>query len=238
MNKLFCADNHKNPFLIRIAAVLASVLLLLVSVFLILFSLNVFGEERIICWIRAILGDLRIRILLIAASLVSVLLCISVLRPRGKRDDPLRNTALISRSDAGGTFISLSAIKTMVDRFLDSQPHIQSHESVVQNGAGGIRIDLRLVVSDGDIAVFSEKLHTSLDEYIGSIAGIPVKSIRILIDEADIPAPEPDEKEDSGSIVGAKIAQTEAFDPIKELKEDPGVKADLDQACEEIPEHE
>ena len=224
MSKLFGEDHRKYSFLSRIAAILVSVLLLVCSLFLILFSLNVFGEERVILWVRSILGDLQLRILLIAGSLISVLLCIFVLRPSGKRDDPLRSTAMISRSEAGGTFISLSAIESMVDRFLDSQPHIQLHKATVQNGSGGVRIDLRVVVSDADISVLSEKLHRSLDEYIGAVAGIPVKSIRILIDEADIPAPEP-EREGSDATIGSDPVTDDSACPEKDVRE--GSCADL-----------
>ena len=181
----------KVPFLCRVAVCFLCLLLIALSVFAILFSLNVFGEDRMTAWISSVRTDLRSRIILIFAAVVVASLCVYVLRPVRKGDDPLRGTAIISRGEAGGTFISLSAIETMVDRFLDSQSHIREHKTVVSNGSGEVRIDLRLIVADADIAMLSENLHRSLEEYIGSAAGIPVKSIRILIDEADLSGSEP-----------------------------------------------
>ncbi|MDD3919786.1 MAG: hypothetical protein PHO41_01220 [Eubacteriales bacterium] len=129
-------------------------------------------------------------IVILAGAGVLLLLIAIRLMFAGRGAKPLPTTALIRSTEIGTSFISLSALETMVLRHCGLNTNIKSTVCGIKSlgGTEGVLLSLRLaLMPDTDIPALIAELQTSLKAYIENTAGITVKEIGILIDNLDSP---------------------------------------------------
>ena len=123
----------------------------------------------------AILAGAGVLLLLIAIRLMFA----------GRSARPEPTTALIKSTELGASFITLSALESMVLRHCGANASIKSTVCGIKSlpAGEGVKISLRLsVMPDTDIPTLVTETQTSLKAYIESTAGIATKEIGILID--------------------------------------------------------
>lgn len=173
--------------------VLLAVLLIVAILFCFLLlgiSANLVKYDVIDGFILMTLGHPRNRLILAGSAVVLLLICIKlVFVGRNKGEKAERNAApastLMQQTDIGGTFISLDAIDSMVQKHCRSQERVRDCHSTLRALEDGVTIGIRLsVLPDTDVATLSQQLQTSLRDYIQSLTGINVKEIGILVENA------------------------------------------------------
>lgn len=123
-------------------------------------------------------------LILAGVGLVLLLIAIKLLfAGRGSKGPAQPATALIRQSDIGGSFITLPAIDSMVQRHCRTQSRVRDCFTTVRIAEGGVSIGIRLfVLPDTDVVKLTEELKASLKEYIESLTGVHVISTDILVE--------------------------------------------------------
>lgn len=128
------------------------------------------------CWQNAaILAGSGLVLLLIAVKLLFA--------GRGAKTPAQPTTTLIRQSDIGGSFITLPAIDSMVQRHCRTQTRVRDCFTNLRVTEGGVSIGVRLfVLPDTDVVKLTEELQKSLKEYIEGLTGVHVASADILVE--------------------------------------------------------
>ena len=123
-------------------------------------------------------------LILVGVGLVLLVIAIKLLFAGcGTKAPAQPTTALIRQSDIGGSFITLPAIDSMVQRHCRAQSRVRDCFTTIRLAEGGIAIGVRLfVLADTDVMKLTEELQTSLKEYIESLTGVHVTSADILVE--------------------------------------------------------
>lgn len=102
---------------------------------------------------------------------------------RGKKAPAQPSTALIRQSEIGGSFITLPALDSMVQRHCRAQSRVRDCFTTVRVVELGVSVGVRLfVLPDTDVVKLGEDLKTSLKAYMESLTGVTIVSIDILIE--------------------------------------------------------
>ncbi len=128
--------------------------------------------------------------ILAGCGLVILLISIKLLfAGKSKKADVRPVSALMKQNEFGGTFISLEALDTMVQKHCRAQQRIRDCHTTLQSSEEGVTIGIRLsVLPDTDVATLTSELQQSLKAYVEGLTGISVKEIGILIENATAPA--------------------------------------------------
>ena len=136
---------------------------------------SLFYSARQNAWILAGCG--------IVILLISVKLLFAGRGGKTVQPEPAPAATLMKQSDIGGTFISLEAIDTMVQKHCRAQSRVRDCHSTLRAVEDGVTIAIRLsVLPDTDVVKLTSELQTSLKGYIEGLTGINVKEIGILVE--------------------------------------------------------
>lgn len=125
-------------------------------------------------------------LILAGSGLVLLLICIKLLfAGRVKKADIRPASALMKQTEFGGTFISLEAIDSMVQKHCRAVPRVKDVHSTLQSTETGVTVGIRLcVLPDTDVVTLSSELQRSLKENIETLTGIHVNEIGVLVESA------------------------------------------------------
>ena len=128
--------------------------------------------------------------ILAGSGLLLLLISIKLLfAGRTKRAEIRPASALMQQTEIGGTFISLEAIDTMVQKHCRSQQRVKDCKTTLHSNETGVTIGIRLcVLPDTDVVSLSGELQKSLKEYVEGLTGVHVNEIGILVESAAAPA--------------------------------------------------
>lgn len=129
-------------------------------------------------------------LILAGSGLVLLLISIKLLfAGKVKKAEIRPASALMQQTEIGGTFISLEAIDTMVQKHCRSQQRVKDCKTTLHSNETGVTIGIRLcVLPDTDVVTLSGELQKSLKEYVEGLTGVKVNEIGILVESAAVPA--------------------------------------------------
>ncbi len=127
--------------------------------------------------------------ILAGCGLILLLICIKLLfagkGSGGGKAEARPSSAMMRQTDIGGTFITLEALDTMVQKHCRAQSRVRDCHTTLHNTDAGVTIAIRLsVLPDTDVVSLTEELQKSLKEYVERLTGITVNEIGILIENA------------------------------------------------------
>jgi uncharacterized alkaline shock family protein YloU len=165
--------------ILLIAAILVSFVLFGIAANLI--------QEDMVNGIISLFYMFRQNALILAGSgLLLLLICIKLLfAGRGKKSDVRPASALMKQTELGGTYISLEAIDTMVQKHCRAVSRVKDVHTTLQSAETGITIGIRLcVLPDTDVVTLSSELQKTLKETVESLTGVQVNEIGVLVESA------------------------------------------------------
>lgn len=173
----------------RILLAIVLLFVLLLGLFLILLSVNIFQLSSVQETLRRILTDQTFVIIVGVSGLVLIIVALRLMFAGSgsarKKTEPQPTSTLIKASELGASFITLSAIDSMVQKHCRANNRIRSTVSTISAvKEGGVTISARLsLMPDTEIPELTEELQRSLKEYIEKYSGITVREIGILIED-------------------------------------------------------
>lgn len=181
----------KTRFIDRLLLALLLLIMFAVSLLMILLSLGLFHIEVIISTISLVFSNLPYLIALGAAGGILFVITLRLMlwrNPKPKEDAQAPKTTLIKTTDIGTSFITLSALDSMVQKHCRANNKIRNISSaIVASPDGGITISVKLsLMPDTDIPELTGELQSSLKEYIEKYSGITVREIGILIESTSV----------------------------------------------------
>ena len=174
----------------RILLGLLLIAAILVSFVLFGIAANILTEDMVNSFIGLFYMFRENAMILAGSGLVLLLISIKLLfAGRTKRAEIRPASALMQQTEIGGTFISLEAIDTMVQKHCRSLQRVKDCKTTLHSTEAGVTIGIRLcVLPDTDVVTLSNELQKSLKEYIESLTGVKVNEIGILVESAAAPA--------------------------------------------------
>lgn len=124
--------------------------------------------------------------ILAGSGLILLLISIKLLfAGRVKKMEVRPASALMKQTEIGGTFISLEALDSMVQKHCRAQQRVKDCHTTLHSSEAGVTVGIRLcVLPDTDVVTLSSELQKSLKEYIESLTGIQVNEVGILVESA------------------------------------------------------
>lgn len=159
----------------------------------ILFSFVLFGiasnliPEDTVATVISLFYMFRQNALILAGSgLVLLLICIKLLfAGKAKKGDVRPASALMRQTELGGTYVSLEAIDSMVQKHCRAISRVKDVHTTLQSTETGVTVGIRLcVLPDTDIVTLSSELQKSLKENVETLTGIHVNEIGVLVESA------------------------------------------------------
>ena len=159
----------------------------------ILFSFVLFGiaaniiPEDTVATVISLFYMFRENALILAGSgLVLLLISVKLLfAGRAKKGDVRPASALMRQTELGGTYVSLEAIDSMVQKHCRAISRVKDVHTTLKSTETGVTIAIRLcVLPDTDIVTLSSELQKSLKENVESLTGILVNEIGVLVESA------------------------------------------------------
>lgn len=171
----------------RILLAILLLFVLLTGLLLILLSVNIFRLIDIQELLRRILINQTYVVIVGVSGLVLIIMSLRLMFAGSapKKQEVQPTSTLIKASELGASFITLTAIDSMVQKHCRANNRIRSTVSTVSVvKEGGVTISARLtLMPDTEIPELTEELQRSLKEYIEKYSGITVREIGILIEE-------------------------------------------------------
>ena len=159
---------------------------ILVSFVLFGIAANLIPQDQA-TWFVSLFYMYRENALILAGSgLVLLLISIKLLfAGKGKKADARPASALMKQTEFGGTYISLEAIDSMVQKHCRAVSRVKDVHTTLQSTESGVTIGIRLcVLPDTDVVTLSSELQKSLKENVESLTGITVNEIGVLVESA------------------------------------------------------
>lgn len=159
---------------------------ILVSYVLFGIAANLIPQDQA-TWFVSLFYMYRENALILAGSgLVLLLISIKLLfAGKGKKADARPASALMKQTEFGGTYISLEAIDSMVQKHCRAVSRVKDVHTTLQSTETGVTIGIRLcVLPDTDVVTLSSELQKSLKENVESLTGITVNEIGVLVESA------------------------------------------------------
>lgn len=165
--------------------------ILLVAAILVAFVLfgiaaNVIPEDMVASFISLFYMFPENAWILAGSALLLLLICVKLLfAGRSKHGDVRPASALMRQTELGGTFISLEAIDSMVQKHCRAMARVKDVHTTLQSTETGITIGIRLcVLPDTDVVTLSGELQKTLKENVETLTGIHVNEIGVLVESA------------------------------------------------------
>lgn len=159
---------------------------ILVSFVLFGIAANLIPQDQA-TWFVSLFYMYRENALILAGSgLVLLLISIKLLfAGKGKKAGARPASALMKQTEFGGTYISLEAIDSMVQKHCRAVSRVKDVHTTLQSTETGVTIGIRLcVLPDTDVVTLSSELQKSLKENVESLTGITVNEIGVLVESA------------------------------------------------------
>jgi len=173
----------------RILLVILLIAAIAVSVVLFGVSTRVITKPVALDFVSLFYLNAHNALILASAGLVVLLIAVRLLVAGKKRPLPQTVTALVRQGEVGSTFITLSAIDTMANKYCSGIDHVQQCFTSVRAVDGGVSIGVRLDVDENaEVVPLCEGLQTSMKEYIESHTGIVVREIGVLVENLNAAA--------------------------------------------------
>jgi len=173
----------------RILLVILLLAAIVVAVVLFGVSLRIIPETAALDFVSLFYLNAHNALILAGSGLIVLLIALRLLFARKKPAVPQAVTALVRQGEVGSTFITLSAIDTMAQKYCSGIDHVQQCHTSVCAVADGVSIGVRLDVDEqAEVVALSEGLQTSMKEYIESHTGIVVKEIGVLVENLNAAA--------------------------------------------------
>ena len=168
--------------ILLIAAILVSFVLLGVAA-------NLIKVDQVNWFVSLFYMEQQNALILAGSGLVLLLISIKLLfAGKSKKAEVRPASALMKQTEFGGTYISLEALDSMVQKHCRAISRVKDVHSTLHSSETGVTIGIRLgVLPDTDVATLSSELQKSLKESIESLSGIQVNEIGILIESAAAP---------------------------------------------------
>ncbi len=118
-----------------------------------------------------------------AVALAVFLICLRMFFAIQQKREPEVRSALVSQTEIGGTFITLAAIDSMVQKHIRQNNRVRDCVTAVRAAQDGVVLSARLtVLPDTQLVELTGALQKSLKEYIETLCGIRVLEVGILIE--------------------------------------------------------
>ena len=168
--------------ILLIAAILVSFVLFGVAA-------NLIHEEQVNWFISLFYMETQNALILAGSGLLLLLISVKLLfAGKGKKADVRPASALMKQTELGGTYISLEAIDSMVQKHCRAISRVKDVHTTLQSTETGVTIGIRLsVLPDTDVVTLSGELQKSLKENVESLTGIAVNEIGVLVESAAAP---------------------------------------------------
>ena len=169
--------------ILLIAAILVSFVLFGVAA-------NLIHEEQVNWFISLFYMETQNALILAGSGLLLLLISVKLLfAGKSKKADVRPASALMKQTELGGTYISLEAIDSMVQKHCRAISRVKDVHTTLQSTETGVTIGIRLsVLPDTDVVTLSGELQKSLKENVESLTGIAVNEIGVLVESAAAPA--------------------------------------------------
>ena len=166
--------------------------ILLVAAILLAFVLfgiaaNVIPEEMVANFISLFYAIPENAWILAGSGVLLLLISVKLLfAGRAKHGDIRPASALMRQTELGGTFISLEAIDSMIQKHCRAiSQTVKDVHTTLQSTETGVTVGIRLcVLPDTDVVTLSSELQKSLKENVESLTGIQVNEIGVLVESA------------------------------------------------------
>ena len=168
--------------ILLIAAILVSFVLLGIAA-------NLIQEEQVNWFVSLFYMYTENSLILAGSGLVLFLISVKLLfAGKSKKADMRPASALMKQTEFGGTYISLEAIDSMVQKHCRAVTRVKDVHTTLQSTETGVTVGIRLcVLPDTDVVTLSSELQKSLKENIESLTGITVNEIGVLVESAAAP---------------------------------------------------
>lgn len=118
-----------------------------------------------------------------AAALIVFLICLRMFFAICDKKPEAPRNALVQQTEIGGTFVSLEAVDTMVQKHIRANGRVRDCVTSVRPVPGGVIISAKLsVLPDTQIVELTTGLQKSIKEYIEQLCGIQVTEVGVLVD--------------------------------------------------------
>jgi uncharacterized alkaline shock family protein YloU len=149
-------------------------------------------ETMAVDFVSLFYANLANALILAAVGLVLLLVSIKLVFCGRGHKEVQPAVALIRQSEIGGSYITLSAIDSMVQKHCRQQTKVRDCSSALRTTDTGVAISLRLsVLPDTDIVTLTDELQKSLKEYIETLTGVNVAEVGILVESTAASAQHP-----------------------------------------------
>ncbi|MBR0081343.1 MAG: alkaline shock response membrane anchor protein AmaP [Clostridia bacterium] len=97
-----------------------------------------------------------------------------------RKKEPTR--IAISKGEGGSTYLTVSALKTIVTRYLAMKGVLNESRTTVLSADGGVDLEIRIVVKSGMmLPMVAEQLQNDVRSYLETTTGIAVKNVSIVV---------------------------------------------------------
>ena len=133
-------------------------------------------------WVASV-ENMTVALIVGAVALVVFLICLRMFFAIRTVKQETPKNALVQQTEIGGTFVSLAAIDTMVQKHIRANSRVRDCVTTIRPVQDGVIISARLaVLPDTQIVELTTGLQKSLKEYIESLCGIHVTEVGVLVD--------------------------------------------------------
>jgi hypothetical protein len=161
-----------------------------VSVFSALIVLRAIPLPNLDAFFQAVYTDMLYTALVVAVALIVTVVCFKLLFAGSGPKTP--QSALVKSTENGNIRIALSALDSLVQKQVKSDPGVREARSTIVLAEGGIRVRLRVsLMPEANIPETSTKLQEALKDYVETLSGIHVLEVSVYVEETQQSAPKP-----------------------------------------------
>jgi len=169
----------------RILLALLLIVALALSLVLIALASRAVPLENIGAFMALLYTGVNNQIILAAVGLVILIIALRLMFAGSGKKEEHPTSTLVQATDLGATFITLTALDSLVQKHCRANNRIRNVVSTIHPvREGGVTVSVRLaLMPDTDIPELSKELQKSLKEYIEKSSGINVREVGILIED-------------------------------------------------------
>ena len=170
----------------RILLALLLIVTLVLSLVLIALAARVIPLANLKAFLDVLYIGANNAIILAVSGLVVFIITVRLMfAGSGSKKELQPTSTLVQATELGATFITLTAIDSMVQKHCRANNRIRNVVSCVRSvREGGVTLSVRLaLMPDTDIPALSAELRKTLKEYVEKNSGINVREIGILVED-------------------------------------------------------
>lgn len=125
------------------------------------------------------------------AALILIAIAVRLLVVLMGGDASARERVPILKNESGASFLTVSALNTMVARFVKADERVNSAKTDVRANGDGVSITARIAAkADAVIPAMTEQLQNSIKSYIETYSGAKVEKVEVIIESTEKTAAE------------------------------------------------